>query len=214
MRTLIVFLGVILGATAAPARVPRSVCRDACSPAITQCASAGHARRCRRQIVRTCRREGLETCVTTTTTSSTSTTGTAPEVTTTTITGASTTTTTLQSGYLGQWLLITTLADERDCVNMPPGIVDDLTITRAGDIFTVTGDELGTLTGHLHVLNNGTDGLIARGDIPWGTQPGSTRGIDFSAELLRPDLALVYLDVGFTTPTAHCYSTYTGTMSR
>jgi plastocyanin len=83
MRRLVLTLGlVVLVAAGADARTSAKRCRKACGAAVTACVDAGTKRRkCRKLLVRQCRREGVGACAVepgpaTTTTPTTSTTST------------------------------------------------------------------------------------------------------------------------------------------
>lgn len=130
-RCLVLVLAVLLGAQTAHAKTPTRVCRKVCAPLIeTACPVKGKAlRKCRRSIVRDCRRLGVAVCALGLPTGGPgdgTTTPTLPDLPSTTTTtapvaGGSTTTTTLPgqppqavAAVAGAWIFDGTIA-ERGC---------------------------------------------------------------------------------------------------
>jgi hypothetical protein len=75
MRTSLAAIMIALAFATADASPPsKAACTVACQVDIAACAVGGRAARCRRQIVRRCRRRGLSVCAAVTTTTSTTTT--------------------------------------------------------------------------------------------------------------------------------------------
>jgi hypothetical protein len=122
MRAAVAAITIALAFATADASPPsKAACTVACQADIAACAATGRLARCRRQLVRRCRRRGLSACGATTTTSTTATSTTIPG----------------PVGLSGAWVFDGRVFSD-DCGGASASLTASLTVVQSGDAVQVT----------------------------------------------------------------------------